>query len=44
MAGAGRSLMGWKDWKTEAGLLEASQTMVPSLDFILRPQEVFGGL
>lgn len=37
-------LMGWRQKEVEAGLLEASSAMAPSFSFILRLQEVFGGL
>lgn len=40
----GWRLMGWKEKKAEAGLSEASETMAPRFIFVLRPQEVFGGL
>lgn len=43
VVGFGRDLMGWGK-KRAAGLVEASATLGPSLDFILRPQEVFGEL
>lgn len=44
MAGVGRSLMMGKERKAEAGLSEASQTVAPRSNLILRPQDVFGGL